>query len=173
MGDFEKLGLFAPEPLAPSHDLSGFTSGRPVLDTWLRETALLNQRADYTRTFVVADGGRKVRGYYALCAGMLLRREAPRSVAVHGSPAELPIALLARLAVSEDLQGRGLGKALLAHALLTVVTASKSIAFRGVVVDALDEKAASFYRSVGFVPTRIGPLKLILPVQNIVASAVR
>jgi GNAT superfamily N-acetyltransferase len=171
MGDFEKLGLFAPEPLSALHDLSGFTSGRQSLDSWLRDTALLNQRADYTRTFVVADSERRVRGYYALCPGMLLRREAPRAVAPHGAPAELPIALLARLAVNVDLQGQGLGRALLAHALLTVAAASKSIAFRGVVVDALDEEAAAFYRSVGFIPTRIGPLKLILPVQNIVASA--
>lgn len=170
MGDFEALGLLEPEPLSASHDVPGFDSGRPSLDIWLREMAPSNQRENYTRTFVVADPQKRVQAYYALCAGMLLRSEAPRALAPHGAPPELPVALLARLAVSVGMQGRGLGRALLANALHRVRVASETIAFRGLLVDALDEDAAAFYRSLGFRPTKLGRLRLVLPMQDILAS---
>lgn len=170
MGDFESLGLFAPEPLSDSHDHSGFTCGKPLLDSWLSEMALYNQRANYTRTFVVRDAELRVKAYYALCAGMILRRDAPKSVAPHGAPAEIPIALLARLAVHTDLQGKGLGRALLASALRNAASASQAVAFRAVMVDAVDEEAAQFYLGLGFRATKISPLKLLLPMQDVVAS---
>jgi hypothetical protein len=34
----------------------------------------------------------------------------------------------------------------------------------------VDEQAARFYLSVGFKPTKISPLKLLLPTQDILAS---
>ena len=170
MGDFRALGLFAPEPLTGSHDFSDFRCGKPSLDEWLSDMALHNQSANYTRTFVVRDAKMHVRAYYALCAGMILRKDVPRSQRPHGTPVEIPIALLARLAVHEDLHGHGIGKALLASALRNAASASQAVAFRAVVVDALDEEAAQFYRKLGFQPTKISPLKLILPTQDILAS---
>nr|WP_246233113.1 GNAT family N-acetyltransferase [Aurantimonas aggregata] len=94
----------------------------------------------------------------------------PRSQRPHGSPSEIPIALLARLAVHEDLHGKGIGKALLTNALRNAASASQAVAFRAVVVDALDAEAAGFYQKLGFQPTPISPLKLILPTQDILAS---
>lgn len=170
MGDFKALGLFAPEPLTERHDFSDFRCGRPSLDAWLSDRALANQSANYTRTFVVRDAEMRVRAYYALCAGMILRKDVPRSLRPHGSPNEIPIALLARLAVHEDLHGKGIGKALLANALRNAASASQAVAFRAVVVDALDADAARFYQTLGFQPTPISPLKLILPMQDILAS---
>lgn len=170
MGDFRKLGLFAPEPLAEGHDFSEFTSGRPSLDGWLSDMALYNQRSNYTRTFVVRDQEFRVRAYYALCAGMMMRKDAPKIVAPHGAPAEIPIALLARFAVHKEVQGNGVGSTLLASALRMAASASQAVAFRAVIVDALDEDAARFYLKFGFKPTRISPLKLIMPTHDIVAS---
>ncbi|NDV87766.1 GNAT family N-acetyltransferase [Aurantimonas aggregata] len=170
MGDFEAIGLFAPEPLTESHNFSDFRCGRPSLDAWLSDRALTNQSANYTRTFVVRDAGMRVWAYYALCAGIILRKDMPRSQRPHGSPSEIPIALLARLAVHEDLHGKGIGKALLTNALRNAASASQAVAFRAVVVDALDAEAAGFYQKLGFQPTPISPLKLILPTQDILAS---
>ena len=132
--------------------------------------ALYNQSANYTRTFVVRDEQLRVRAYYALCAGMILRKEMPRSQRPHGTPNEIPIALLARLAVHEDMHGKGIGRALLANALRNAASASQAVAFRAVVVDALDEEAARFYEKLGFTPTKISPLKLVMPTQDILAS---
>jgi GNAT superfamily N-acetyltransferase len=170
MGELGQLGLLAPELLTPDHRVASFTCGRPALDAWLRDMALHNQRENYTRTFVVRDAAMEVKGYYALCAGVLFRKEAPKILARHGAPAELPVALLARLAVHNDVKGNGLGRTLLAHALQTVCLAARQVAFRAVVVDALDEEAAKFYRRLHFQETRIGPLKLALPIADILPS---
>ena len=170
MGDFRALGLFAPEPLTDGHDFSDFHCGKPSLDSWLSDMALYNQSANYTRTFVVRDADRRVRAYYALCAGMILRKDMPCAQRPHGTPSEIPIALLARLAVHEGFHGKGLGKALLTNALRNAASASQAVAFRAVVVDALDAEAACFYEKLGFKPTKISPLKLILPTQDILAS---
>ncbi|GAA2849157.1 GNAT family N-acetyltransferase [Aminobacter sp. SR38] len=170
MGDFRSLGLFAPAPLSRDHDYSGFCSGKQLLDSWLHDMAIYNQMSNYTRTFVVCDAQNRVKAYYALCAGMILRKEAGKKLAPQGTPNEIPIALLARLAVQQELQGKGIGKALLANALRNAASASQTVAFRAVVVDAVDEQAARFYLSVGFKPTKISPLKLLLPTQDILAS---
>ena len=58
--------------------------------------------------------------------------------------------LLARLALSESLRGRNLGEVLLADALSRVVAATRIVAARVVVVDALHEKVAAFYERLGF-----------------------
>lgn len=167
MGELGRLGLFSPELLAPDHRVDDFTCGRPMLDVWLRDMALHNQRENYTRTFVVRDATMEVKGYYALCAGVLFRKDAPRALAKHGAPAELPVALLARLAVHNDVKGNGLGRILLAHALQTTCLAARQVAFRAMMVDALDEEAANFYRRLHFQETKINPLKLVLPITDI------
>ncbi|WP_245413941.1 GNAT family N-acetyltransferase [Fulvimarina endophytica] len=140
------------------------------MDSWLRELAFHNQAYDFSRTFVICDQNGKVRAFYALCAGMILRKDATKKIAPHGSPSEIPVALLARLAVAEDLQGKGVGKALLSNALRNAASASQVVAFRAVMVDAIDDEASAFYRRFGFASTRISPMKLILPMQDIVAS---
>lgn len=170
MGDFEAIGLHAPEPLTVQHKTEKFDCGVPGLNDWVQQLAHHNQQENYTRTFVVRDHDMNVRAYYALCTGMLLRQEAPKKLAGHGAPKELPIALLARIAIDRSLQGNGLGRALVGSALRTAASASQAVAFRAVVVDALDEKAAGFYRQLGFSPTRIHPLKLAMPVQDILET---
>jgi GNAT superfamily N-acetyltransferase len=170
MGDFRSLGLQAQEPLIEKHDCSDFRCGKQSLDDWLKELALYNQRANYTRTFVVETLEMKVRAYYALCTGMIMRRNLRWDQGSWPSPEQIPVALLARFAVHYELQGQGIGMALLASALRNVVSASQVVAFRAVMVDALDQQAANFYKRVGFRETKISPLKLILPTQDIIAS---
>ncbi|MEQ1950720.1 GNAT family N-acetyltransferase [Mesorhizobium yinganensis] len=170
MGEFGQLGLFSPELLTRDHKVVGFACGRPALDTWLRDMALHNQLENYTRTFVVRNAAMEVKGYYALCAGVLFRKDAPKALARHGSPAELPVALLARLAVHNDVKGNGLGQALLAHALQSACLAARQVALRAIMVDALDEQAAELYRRHHFQETKIGPLKLVLPIADVLAS---
>lgn len=88
-------------------------------------------------------------GYYALAAHKVAREHVPASVA-RGGPAEIPAVLLARLALSEHLRGRGLGAVLVADALQRVVDATHTVAARLVVVDALNERVAQLYESLGF-----------------------
>lgn len=164
------MGYRKPTPLSEKHSVAGFDSGKPALDAWLRDMALYNQSQGYTRTFVIADEDYAVVGYHAVCAGMIHRNDVSRAARGHPAPAELPVAILARLAVSETHQGKGLGAALLKNALLSIVSASQLVAFRGVVVHAIDDDAAKFYKRYHFQETKGMERRLILPVNDIVAS---
>jgi ribosomal protein S18 acetylase RimI-like enzyme len=67
------------------------------------------------------------------------------------------------------LHGQGLGGALLADALTQIVAATRVVAARFVVVDAIDERAASFHERQGFqrIPTTD---RLIQKVSDIAAA---
>jgi predicted GNAT family N-acyltransferase len=75
--------------------------------------------------------------------------------------------LLGRSAVSVELHGRGLGGTLLAEALrkayenATVVGSSVAV-----VVDAIDDRAARFYRAHGFIRLP-DSMRLVLPMRKI------
>lgn len=159
------------EALDPDrHDLSALDSGEPVLDQWLREHATGAEARRVARTFVWVNDERPnlLVGYYSLTGHRLVRDALPGSVG-RGSPAEIPAVLLARLALDRSLQGTGAGGALLADALGRIVDATRTVAARFVVVDALHERSAGFYEHHGF--RRIpGTLRLVQKVSDIAAA---
>lgn len=155
--------------LAVHHDLASFDCGEHSLNVWLRRHALAAQRMDSARTFLLLDRGRVI-GYFSLTMGSVRRADAPARL-VRGMPRyPAGIVLLARLAVERSEQGRGLGGALLAEALRKAVAAAEHAAARLLVVDAIDTRAAAFYRRWGFVETPEQPLRLYRRVSDIRAS---
>ena len=141
---------FRSERLDPQrHDLSDSSCGEESLDLWLREQTVAASKRDTARTWVWIDEGGRVVGYYALSAHKVAR-ERGISKEGRGGPAEAPAVLLAKLALAEHLRGRGLGAVLVADALARVVVATQTVAARLVVVDALTERIAQFYESLGF-----------------------
>lgn len=75
----------------------------------------------------------------------------------------VPVALIGRLAVDENFQGKGLGSILLADACQKVVQARAVLAVSGIVVDAKDDAARTFYQHYGFMPFPGQPNRLRLP----------
>ncbi len=141
---------FRSERLDPRrHNVSGFTCGEESLDSWLREHAALASRRNTARTWVWLDERDRVIGYYALAAHKVAR-ELVVAREGRGGPAEIPAVLLAKLALAEHLRGRGWGAVLVADALTRIVAATPVVAARLVVVDALTERVAQFYESLGF-----------------------
>lgn len=152
--------------LAEDHDLAGFECGNASLDGWLVDHALASQRADLARTYLALEGD-VVAGYVSLTTGSIRRDDAPKRYA-RGMPRHpIPTILIARLAVDHRHQGRWLGSRLLAEALRRAVAASDVAAARLVVVDAVDEDAAGFYRRWGFVAVPENPLRLFRKVADI------
>ncbi len=166
MGDGVTLG--APQPLAATHDCTGFACGREALDTWLRRRALSNQASGASRTFVVCETGRVV-AYYALAssavAGALATGRLRRNM-----PEPIPVVVLARLAVHRSWQGNGLGRALMQDAGQRIVGAADSIGIRGVLVQALDDAAKGFYQRLGFDPSPLDPMALMITLGDLRAS---
>jgi len=156
------------ERLDSHHDLAGFDSGNVELDAWLQRHALAAQHMDSARTFLLTEGGR-ILGYFSLTMGSVRREEAPRLV--RGMPGyPVGMVLLARLAVDRSQQGKGRGALLLAEALRKAVAAGEAAAARLVVVDAIDDPAASFYGRHGFIAVPDHPLRLYRRMSDIRAS---
>lgn len=151
-----------------AHRVEAFSCGEDALDRWLRAYAGQSQRRDTARTFVTAEMDGKVAGYYTLVAAQVEREQATVSVS-HGLSRHfpIPVALLARLAVATPHQGAGLGRTLLLDALRRVLRASDQLAIRAVTVDALSDRAASFYRRFGFEPSSLAPNTLMVPLQAV------
>ena len=158
--------LNAPILLTADHEIGGFDSGKPSLDDWLKRRALKNQLEGASRTYVVADDTGQVRAYYALAAGSVLPPEATGAVK-RNMPSPIPVVILARLAVDQSLQGKGLGKALLKDALLRTVQAADTIGVRAMLIHALDEEAAAFYARYGFARSPMDDLVLMLPLKAV------
>jgi hypothetical protein len=89
-----------------------FRSGRAELEEWLARHALQATRMGSARVFLAFNSEDAVAGYFALSAGSVVpentgtrtRRGMPRH--------QIPVVLLARLAVAEDAQGGGVGREL-------------------------------------------------------------
>jgi GNAT superfamily N-acetyltransferase len=161
-----KLG--APAPLGSQHELDRFASGVDSLDQWLTRRALKNQTSGASRTFVVCDGAR-VLAYYALASGAVAVDEAPGRFR-RNMPDPVPVVVLARLAVDRSLQGRGIGRALMRDAGLRVLQAADTIGIRGLIAHALSENAKGFYLQLGFEPSPLDPMTLMITLADLKAA---
>jgi predicted N-acetyltransferase YhbS len=74
--------------------------------------------------------------------------------------------VLGRLAVDRRHQGQGLGRALVADALRRSLAARRLIGARALLVHAIDEQAAAFYRSLGFRPSSLNASTLMLQLSE-------
>ena len=141
------------ERLAKTHDRSTFRSGRDDLDEWFRTAALQAQRRNRSaRTTVLVDDDDAVVGFSSLATHAVAYDAAPQDL-VKGVPRydAVPAVRLARLAIAEDHQGRGLGTRLLATAVRDVLAAAEHVGIVLMTVDALDDAAAAFSERFGFV----------------------
>lgn len=163
------MTLSEPELLAPLHDVAPFSSGQPALDHWLKTRARTNHERGFTVVMVVHEKMRVV-GYYGLSPAAVIPAGVPRSIRTGQPPTPLPCLLLGQLAVNRAWTGRGIGTGLLQHALTRAVAGAELIGGRAVVVHAVDEDAAVFWRRHGFTPSRDQPLTLYRSIADITAS---
>ena len=157
---------FAPlAPLDGGHDRTAFDCGVPALNQYLRNYALQNQKKGMVRSYVTTRADSKVVvAYYSLVYASLDQKLLPAKVVKGLGKYDIPVMLLARLAVDHREHGRGLGKALLKDAILRTMQAAEIAGLKLLLVHAKDQAAADFYRKHGFEPVPDEPLKLFLPV---------
>ncbi|MEM5401258.1 GNAT family N-acetyltransferase [Paraburkholderia unamae] len=158
------MQLSAPQPLAATHRLDGFSCGEPSLDDWLKRRALTNHLNGASRTFIVVDPDQCVLGYYALAAGAVAHEKATSAVR-RNMPDPVPVMVLARLAIDARAQGIKLGASLLQDAVARVHAVAENAGVRALLVPALNERAKQFYEHYGFRAPPIHPMTLMLPVR--------
>ncbi len=147
------------------HDVSGFACGKPELDDWLRHHARATA-GQGTRTYVLVDEEGRVVGYFALAPHLLTRDDAPPRLG-RGAPRQIPAILLAKLALDSWMQGSGLGRDLLVHALATILDAARRAGGRVVLVDAIDDEARVFYERHDFEVLPGHPRRLVLKLSTV------
>jgi len=146
--------------------VDGFDCGELILDEWLKRRALANHLSGASRTFVTADPGNHVYGYYALAAGVVSHQMATGTVR-RNMPDPVPVMVLARLAVDTRAQGLKLGGALLQDALNRTVVVSQNAGVRALLVHALHDRARQFYEHYGFQASPLHPMTLMLRLDTV------
>ena len=155
----------APAPLTAAHGIFDFFCGESSLDDWLRQRAMKNEASGATRTYVVCSGS-EVAGYYSLAVGSIERQFAPGHIQ-RNMPQPIPVMILARLAVDRRYTGQNIGTGMLRDALLRTLKAADIAGIRALLVHALNERTAAFYRGRGFVAAPFDPLVLFLALDHV------
>lgn len=149
-----RLGRLRIEPLdRHRHDRAAFSCGEPRIDAYLKTRAAGLMDVESTRVWVAClDAGRDIVGFYALNAHGIdasalppeLRKRLP-------SHHPIPAIFLSNIGVTSTHQGAGVGSYLLADAFARAASVADQIGAAFIVLDALSEAAARFYRRHGFI----------------------
>ena len=150
------------------HDRTGFDCGEPSLNRYLHELAAQHHRAGVATTHVLVENTSPstILGYYSLAAAQLSLGELAPADKRRLPRHPVPVARLARLAVALGEQNHGLGEALLQDVVKRCLGLRWELGIHALLVDALHERAAAFYRRYGFCATAADALTLYLPLGN-------
>lgn len=130
-------------------DVASFDCGQPLLNEYIRRYASQDDRRNVARVFIATseNDSRRLAGFITLSAGSINCSELPEALEKKLPRYPVPVALIGRLAVDAAFQGKGLGSILLADVCQKVANASATLAVAGIVVEAKDAAAISFYPS--------------------------
>jgi hypothetical protein len=163
----ETDALTAPASLKAKHDLTEFKSGKEPLDDWLRKHALESE-GKTARTYVVCEKNTVVVGYYCISTGSVERRALPSKMKrERGLPHQVPVAIIGRLARDISYKGKGLGLDLLQDALIRILSASRIVGVRAVLVHALDDVAVAFWKDNEFIACPVGSNAFYFPIETV------
>ena len=135
------------------HDRRAFSCGVPAMDRWLKESIGDQIATDRLRVWCARDAAGRLVGFYGLSAHEVRPEHAP-ALARRKERHAIPAIYLPALAVDRTCQGRGLGGALMAHAIETAIEASAIIGAAALVLDVLRDanfaRRKAFYLGIGF-----------------------
>lgn len=162
------------EAIARRHDREGFDCGSSELNEYLRRYARQNHESGGAKTFVAVppDESARILGYYSISPGALEFARVPAGLTRGLGRYDVPVYRLGRLAVSCDVQGRGLGGELLLAAGLRALSVAAEVGGVAIAIDAKDSRAAAWYERFGAIRLLDDPLRLMWPL-TIVVEAVK
>jgi GNAT superfamily N-acetyltransferase len=140
--------------LEEQDEVEPFDCGDAPLNTYLKRHSWANQqKSSIGVTYVATDeiAPRTVIGYFTLATASVPREAFPKKYVRGLPPYDLPLILLARLAVDRRFWGEGLGHALISEAFKISLHVADDVGCRCIVTDAYQDKAG-WYARYGFVP---------------------
>jgi GNAT superfamily N-acetyltransferase len=162
--------------LEEQDEVDTFDCGDDPLNSYLKRHAWANQaKSSIGVSYVAVDESapRSVLGYFTLAMSSAPRDAFPRKYVRGLPPYDLPLVLLARLAVDRRFAGKGLGHALIAEVFRISLRAASEIGCRCIITDAYRDRL-SWYARYGFVPiegsAEGGPRRMFLDVRTLQAA---
>jgi len=139
--------------LAESDIVENFDCKDGPLNNYLKKHDWNNQqKISIGVTYVAVETAPStVLGYFTLATSSIARNTFPKKL-VRGLPAyDLPLILLARLAIDHRFEGRGLGGLLLTEAFKVSLIVAEQVGCRCIITEAYREKIG-WYAKYGFIP---------------------
>lgn len=160
------------EPIEKRHDRAGFDCGDRDLNGFLHRHARKSHEKGGAKTFLAIDDidKTKILGFYSLSPASVAYERTPEVVRRGLARYEVPVFRLGRLAVDTSAQGQGLGGQLLLAAGRRSLYVAAEAGGVALLIDAKNERVATWYASYGAVPLLDAPLSLLLPFKTIHAA---
>jgi GNAT superfamily N-acetyltransferase len=152
-------------PIAKRHDRASFDCGEPDLNLYLQRYARQNHESGGAKCFVAApaDAPSRIFGFDTLSPASLEHSRTPALAKKGLARYDVPVFRLGRLAVDKEVQGRGLGGALLLRAADRCIRVAHEVGGVALLIDAKNERAARWCEGYGALPLLNAPLALVLP----------
>jgi GNAT superfamily N-acetyltransferase len=160
------MTIFRIEKLTRQHPVEDFDCGEDALNRFLSRFAFPNQQANASQTYIgLAD--ESIVGFYTLVVSEVAYDDAPERLKKGLARHPVPLMLLARLAVSQAWQGKGVGSGLLKDAMLRTAQAAEIGGIRAMAAHAKNDTACTFYEHFGFIPSPTDPLHLFVLTKDL------
>lgn len=161
--------LWSDVPIAKHHDCKAFECVEPPLNEYLSRYALKNHKSNSSRTFVAQrdDAPSEVVGYYTLSPAQIAYARTPEVLRKGLAKYDAGAFRLARLAVDKKYEGQGIGAELLVLAGQRCQLVAEQVGGVFLLIDAKNERVASWYKKHGAVEATDDPLQLLLPLAMI------
>jgi GNAT superfamily N-acetyltransferase len=152
------------------HYGSAFCCGEAALDTYIAKQARQDAERGLSVCYVLhEEGDSTIVGFYTLSATSVEPASIDPAIAKKfGHYPVLPATLIGKLAVDHAFQSQRIGELLLADAVKHALAGSKTeVGSALIVVEALDDRARSFYRHFGFQTIPDDDRRLYLPMAHV------
>jgi GNAT superfamily N-acetyltransferase len=139
------------------HERSAFSCGHEPIDNFLKGSLSEQTKAGMIKAYIaVSEGSPDVLGFYTLGAMAVRGNLGPKRWG-RMRVEDIPVIYLRAVAVRKDMQGRGLGTALMINAIKLCIGISDQMGAAAIVLDVLDvledehfDRRQSFYTELGF-----------------------
>lgn len=158
------------------HDRSAFSCGFGPIDNFLKSSLSDQIKGGLVTAWVATSGDDPaVLGFYTLGAMAVRAHFGPPKWHRSGVP-DIPVIYIRAVAVRQDMQGKGLGTALLLDAMKRSVRITEQMGAAAIVLDVLEdqyfERRWKFYIDLGFRPLGDpgNPRRVFIPMADVRAT---
>ena len=159
--------------LGEDDEVENFDCSDDALNNYLKRHAWTNQqKISIGVSYVAADENAPlfVLGYFTLAMASVPRDAFPKKYVRGLPPYDLPLILVARLAVDRRFGGRGIGQALISEALRISLRVADEVGCRCIITDACRNRVNQY----GFTPiegsAQSGPRRMFLDIRTVRAA---